>query len=64
MKKAQGELAPFPPLTELHCELFKAKERFDEEKRTWKTNHCGVLDCEKVAPDAYNIAVSTHFDAH
>ena len=60
MSTVPDELPDFPPLAELHRKFIWAKNRYDKEKVTWKTNHRGILDCEKVALDAYNVAISTH----
>lgn len=60
--KCPDQAAAFPPLAELHRKFLCAKGRYDKEKKTWKTNRCGVLQCEKVAQDAYNVAMSTHVE--
>ncbi|KAH4111298.1 hypothetical protein HBH46_000260 [Parastagonospora nodorum] len=57
--KVQGPRTPFPSLAELHRKFFWSKDRYEKEKNIWKTTRSGVLDCEKVAQDAYNLAMST-----
>ena len=59
VSKAQGSHAPFPSLAELHRKLLWSRERYEKEKRTWKTTRSGVLGCEMVAQDAYDLAMST-----
>lgn len=51
---------PFPELNGLHRSLMFAKHRYEAEKRTWSLNRSGTLQCEKVAQDAFSMAVSTH----
>jgi hypothetical protein len=60
VRKVRGERAPFPSLAELHRKFLWAKDRFDKEKKTWRAKHGSEVDCEKVAQDMYNVAVSTH----
>lgn len=59
VSKAQGSHALFPSLAELHCKLLWSKDRYEKEKKTWKRTRNGVLGCEKVAQDAYDLATST-----
>jgi hypothetical protein len=63
ISKSAGLAALFPPLAELHRKFLCAKARYDKEKKTWKTGRRGVLDCDKVAKNVYDLAVSTHFEA-
>lgn len=60
VKQVLGEDTPFPQLNELHRKFMRAKDRYETEKKTWQTNRLGVLECEKVAQDAFSLAVSTH----
>lgn len=60
MRKVEVETANFPPLAELHRKFLWAKDRFDQEKKSWRTNSRGGLDCEKVVQDAYDLTVLTH----
>jgi hypothetical protein len=62
--RLHGPSAPFRPLTDLHCKLLWSRSRYDKEKKTWKTNHRGILECEKVAQDAYDLATSTQLKHH
>ncbi|KAF1354519.1 hypothetical protein EJ07DRAFT_168259 [Lizonia empirigonia] len=64
LKKTQGQGARFPQLNELYRKFMLAKERYETEKLTWLTKWPGVLDCEKVAQDAFSMAVSAHLDSH
>ncbi|KAL5114491.1 hypothetical protein ACEQ8H_007634 [Pleosporales sp. CAS-2024a] len=41
-----------------------ARDRYDAEKKTWSSNCGGALDCEKVAQDAYDLAVKSHVMAN
>lgn len=53
----EGQEMPFCSLDGLHDKFALALERYDVEKKTWKTNHRGVLDCEKVVKDVCDLAV-------
>lgn len=64
VKTLYGEDAPFPQLNELQRNFMMAKERYEKEKKTWPTNRSGVLMCEKVAQDAFSMAVGTHLGTH
>lgn len=60
VKRVRGENAPFPPLSELHRMFMMTKDRYESEKRTWPTDRCGVLHCDKIAQDAFSMAIGTH----
>ncbi|KAH6620550.1 hypothetical protein C7974DRAFT_315826 [Boeremia exigua] len=62
-KRLQGEVVAFPQLNELHRKFMLAKDRYETEKKTWQTNRSGVLECEKIAQDAFSMAVSTHLES-
>jgi hypothetical protein len=59
VSKVQGPRTPFPSLAELHRKFLWSKDRYEKEKNMWKTTRSGILECEKVAQDAYNLAMST-----
>jgi hypothetical protein len=63
ISKSRGSIALFLPLAELHRKFLCAKARYDKEKQTWKTGRRGVLDCDKVAKDVCDLAMSTHPEA-
>lgn len=54
------EVAVQLPLADLHWKFEWAKGRFEREKKTWKLNQSGVLDCEMIAQDFYDMAMRTH----
>lgn len=60
VKRAQSEDAAFPQLSGLHRKFMVAKERYEMEKRTGQMDCVGVSECEKVAQDAFSMAVSTY----
>jgi hypothetical protein len=61
--KSLEPAALFPPLAELHRKFMCAKALYDTKKRSWKTGRRGVLECDIVAEDACNVAMSTHPEA-
>ncbi|CAO2657154.1 Nn.00g032800.m01.CDS01 [Neocucurbitaria sp. VM-36] len=58
--KTQGEDAVYPQLAELHRKFMWARDRYDKEKKTWKTKSSNVLHCEEVAQDAIKLAIGTY----
>jgi len=56
-RRVDGETAAFPPLAELHRKFLSAKNRFDQEKKSWWGKD---LKCESIVQDAFDIAILTH----
>ncbi|KAF1914023.1 hypothetical protein BDU57DRAFT_455376 [Ampelomyces quisqualis] len=63
LKDAHGADKSSFLVAELHRKFLWTKERYEREKKTWRAGKNGVLECDKIAQDAYNIAISTHLDA-
>ncbi|KAJ4983388.1 hypothetical protein SVAN01_11123 [Stagonosporopsis vannaccii] len=64
VKTLHGDDAPFPQLSELQRKFMMAKERYEIEKKAWPMNQAGVLMCEKVAQDAFSMAVALPSTTH
>ncbi|KAF2255116.1 hypothetical protein BU26DRAFT_583759 [Trematosphaeria pertusa] len=59
VRRLDGPDSPFPSLRVLHKKFLMARDRFTQEGVKWPRGRQGVAYCERVAKDAYDIAMKT-----
>lgn len=62
LEGVQGGITPFPPLIELQRKFMAAKDRCEMWKKTSPRNKSQDLEYDKVAQNAFSMAVSARFE--